>query len=104
VHVVADNAGWHKGVQNCPIPKEVGYQLIPWLLQLPDLNLIENVWNIWKGRLRKRFSRLGIPGGTLGGDGPLGVEGTLVGHIRRMNFGLQVLRNGMPLSKIRLMS
>jgi len=43
VHVVADNAGWHKGVQNQAIQKEAGYQLIPWPPRSPDLNVIENV-------------------------------------------------------------
>ncbi|RPA99452.1 hypothetical protein L873DRAFT_1683782, partial [Choiromyces venosus 120613-1] len=49
-----DNAGWHTGGENRALEKEVGYQIIPWPLQSPDLNVIENLWNMWKGRLRKQ--------------------------------------------------
>ena len=76
VQVVGDNAGWHKGAQNRALQKEAGYQLVPWPPQSPDLNVIENVWNIWKGRLRKRFSRLENLGVSLEGDGAFGEDGT----------------------------
>ena len=42
-----------------------------------DLNDIENVWRMWKGRLIKRFSRTEIPGGTWGSCGSLRMIGIL---------------------------
>jgi len=78
MRIVDDNAGWYKEGHNQAIEKEVGYQIVPCSRQLPYLNVIENVWQMWKGRLRKQFSRRKIPVGAFDLGGSLGIGGTLV--------------------------
>ena len=62
VKVVGDNAGWHKGPENRALEQEAGYQIVSWPPQSSDLNVIENVWQMWKGGLRRRFSKVALRG------------------------------------------
>jgi len=55
--VVEDNAKYHLACPNREISSAFGVQKLPLPANSPDLNPIENVWHIFKQRLRKRFSK-----------------------------------------------
>ena len=62
VKVGGDNAGWHKELENRALEKQAGYQIISWPQQSPDLNVIENVWQMWKSGLWRRLSKVALRG------------------------------------------
>ena len=56
LRVVEDNAPYHKGGLNKTITSSYGVQKLQFPANSRNLNPIENVWHIFKQRLRKRFS------------------------------------------------
>ena len=51
-----DNATPHKGAPNCALTAAYGTRRLYLPANSPDLNPIENVWHLLKGRLPKRFT------------------------------------------------
>ena len=58
IYLAANGATWHHGPENKKLQDDCGYHQLPWLLNSPDLNLIENLWLLLKRNLKKRFSKL----------------------------------------------
>ena len=54
--MVEDNTRYHKGDLNKTITSSYSVGKLQFPANSPDLNPIENVWHIFKQRLRKRFA------------------------------------------------
>ena len=57
LEVIEDNAKYHLAGLNREISSAFGVQKLPLPANSPDLNLIENVWYIFKQQLLRRFSK-----------------------------------------------
>ena len=56
LQISEDNATPHEGAPNRALTAAYGTRRLYLPANSPDLNLIENVWHLLKGRLRKRFT------------------------------------------------
>jgi len=61
LRVIEDGAKYHQAGLNREISSAFGIQKLPLPANSPDLSPIENVWHIFKQRLRKRFSKIERP-------------------------------------------
>jgi len=59
VYILQDGSSVHTAKYTSQVPRQKGLYnyLFPWVLKLPDLNLIEGVWRLIKTRINARHPR-----------------------------------------------